>query len=115
MSTKTDQTPLARCKRASQLFPGAPISRVQLGRVEDALKPADKSKASKHRKALREYAQTGDRTKVPEQAQELLRKVNATYDKSWSRKSAAILADAIVTRPPRTRRPQQQQEPQPQA
>lgn len=107
---KSDQSPLARCKRASQHYPGAPISRVQLARVEDAITPAQKSRASKHRSALLTYARTGDRSHLPENARELLRDVNAMYDKAWARKSAAIVGDALVTRPPRKRASKRSQE-----
>lgn len=101
---KQNADPLARCKRASQHYPGAPISRRQLRDVETGIKPAQRALASKHRAALVKYAKTGDRTNVPAKANELLRAVNALYPKSWSRKSAAIMGDAIHTREPRAKK-----------
>lgn len=111
MSKSSQPTPLERCKAASQTFPGAPISRVQLDRVESALSRPQKALATKHRTAIRTYAKSGDRTSLPPAARDLLRDVNAMYDKAWARKSAAIVGFALV--PPRKRAAQRSQEPQP--
>lgn len=90
---------LERCKRASQLFNGANVSRHQLRDVESNVTKSQRSLASRNRAALLSYARSEtDISALDAKLREMLKSVNAMYAKSWSRKSAAIMADALVKR-----------------